>query len=462
MDNRKKSLTSAELMRKDKRHDKQSGHHTLETIAQSALELARRQGATQSAVRLGSGEGFTVKIRMGGVDTLEHQRDHSIVLTFYLGQRKASVSSSDIGANAIKHIVEKAYHMAKHTQPDPCHGLADVECMASKPLDLNLYHPWGLTPADAIKIALDCEEQARSLDQRIVNSEGVEIDSHQGKSVYANSHGFIGVRQTTHHSASCVLIAKQQGDMERDWSYTAARDPNDLLSMSMLAKQAVEKTLQRLAPQKIKTARMPVIFTPEVARSLLSTFIAAINGHNLYKKSSFLLDHLNQTVFNKNITIYEEPHLMKGLGSTYFDCEGVATTSKKIVQQGVLQSYCLDSYAARKLKLNSTANAGGVHNLFISCGEDNLPALIKKMHHGLVITELMGQGINLTTGDYSRGACGLFVDHGNIQHPVSGITIADNLKDMYANIAAVGNDIDRNSNIQTGSILIESMMVAGY
>jgi len=314
---------------------------------------------------------------------------------------------------------------------------------------------------EAIQLALQCENEARSLDKRIVNSEGASFASYDAFYVYANSHGFMGSEFGTKHNISCALVAESNGLMERDYSYSVARDFSNLKGIKTIAQEAVDRTISRLNPRKLSTCKVPVIFTAEIARGLIGRFVKAINGYSLYKKSSFLIDHLGKPVFSKQIRIYERPHLLKGLGSSAFDAEGVATYDKDFVKEGILQSYVLDHYSACQLGTQTTGNAGGVHNLFVESSDMDLSLLLKKMDTGILITELIGHGINLVTGDYSRGAFGFWVENGEIQYPVSEITIAGNLKDMFLNLVAVGNDIDTRGNVQTGSILLEEMMVAG-
>jgi len=432
----------------------------LQTIALETLNIAHTL-ASQAEIYVDIAKGFSVNVRMGHVDTLEYHHDRSLTLTLYVGHKKASVSSHDLRPDIIREMVNKGYHMATHMVDDPCHGLAEAALMAKHIPDLSLYHPSDITPAIAIKKALACEKQALSMDQRIVNSEGVTMNAHQSFSIYANSHHFIGSEKRSRYSQCCVLIAKENDKMERSYHYNVARNIKDLQTLSQLATCATKKTIKRLNPRKLKTMKTAVIFEAEVAHSLLSKFLAAINGYNLYKKASFLLDSLNQAVFAKHINLYERPYLPKGLGSRAFDNEGVATREQDFICNGILQQYMLDSYTARQLKRTTTANSGGIHNLIISHGQENLEALLKKMNRGVLVTELIGQGTNLVTGDYSQGVSGFFVENGDIQYPVSEITVAGNLKDIYAHIVAVGNDINLNNNIRTGSILIESMTIAG-
>lgn len=433
----------------------------LKDITTSALALAKKNGATQADIHASIDNGFIVTVRLGELDTVEHHHNKAIGLTVYFGKRKGSVTTSDTSKNAIHEAVNAACNIAKFTEEDPYSGLANPELMAKNITDLDLYHEWDMTPQKAIELALNCETYANSLDKRIKNSEGISISSHKDFSVYANSHGFLGMVPSTQHCVNYVLIAEENGQMERDSDYTAACDAKDLENFNCVAEKAVKSTILRLGSQKLVTQKAPVIFIPEVAKGLLATFIAAITGNQLYRKASFLLNHLGKPVFSKHVRIHEDPFVLKALGSAAFDSEGVATYKKDFIKDGILESYVLGSYAARKLKMKTTANADGIHNLFIENSEMDLTALLKKMDKGLLVTELIGQGINIVTGDYSRGAVGFWVENGKIQYPVSEITIAGNLRDMFLNLAAVGNDVDRRGNIKTGSILLEEMMIGG-
>lgn len=434
----------------------------LQDLTEKILKETKKQGATAAVVHTMQEEGFSVSVRMQETERVEYHRSKNISLTVYFGQKKASVSTSEIHQDAITDIVKKACSIAQYTQEDPCHGLPEAELMAKNMKDLDLYHPWDTTPEAAIEMALACEKQALAFDQRIVNSEGVEISTGKVYVAHGNSHGFLAVTPGTRHHAACALIAKEKGEMERDDGYTTARRYQDLKSMSELANLAAEKTIKRLGARKLTTRKVPVIFRHEISRGLIGAFLSAINGHRLYKKSSFLLDSLNQPIFPKIINIYENPFIPRGLGSSYFDGEGVATNAKKFIDQGILKSYLLDTYSARQMKLTTTGNAGGAHNLFVDATcPGGVYALCQKMGTGLLVTELMGQGINYVTGDYSRGASGFWVENGEIQYPVSEVTIAGNLKNLYANMVAVSDDVDVNSSTRVGSILLEEMMVAG-
>jgi PmbA protein len=434
----------------------------LRVLTETILKEAKNQGATETVVHAMQEEGFSVGVRMQEVERVEYHRNKNIGVTVYFDKRKASVTTSETSAESIKEMVKKACSIAQYTQEDSYSGLPDAELMAKNIRDLSIYHPWEIAPEAAINQALLCEKQALSVDKCITNSEGVDISTNKIHVAHGNSHGFLTAVSSTRHSASCVLIAEQNNEMERDSSYTTARDAGDLMDMNILASIAAEKTLKRLGARKLSTRKVPIIFKNEVARGLVKSFLSAINGHHLYKKSSFLLDHLDKKIFPSFVHIHENPFVLKGLASTCFDGEGVATSAKDFIKGGVLQSYILDVYAARKLNLHTTGNAGGVYNLFVdSTLSGGLSALCKQMGTGLLVTDLMGQGVNLVTGDYSRGASGFWVESGEIQYPVSEITIAGNLKEMFQNLIAISDDIDLNSSIHTGSILLEEMTIAG-
>jgi PmbA protein len=431
------------------------------TLVEQVLQAANRQGATSAEAAVSISSGFSTTVRMGDVETLEHNNDKSISLTVYFGKRSGSSSGSDFSPEAIHTLVEKACNIARFTEEDAYSGLADQALLAFDYPDLDLYHPWRITPQQGMEIALNCENIARATDRRITNSEGATLSTHENYFVYGNSHGFLGGYPSTLHSLSCVLIAKENNSMQRSYDYSDARDPKNLAKSEQIALTAVEKTVSRLNPQGLSTRQVPVIFAAEVARGLLSAFTSAVSGSQLYRKASFLVDHLGLSIFPQSINIDERPHLLGALGSAPFDSEGVSTRAKYFVKDGMLESYLLGSYSARKLDLKPTGNASGAHNLFINTTELDLPALLRKMDTGLLVTEVMGQGVNLVTGDYSRGASGFWVEKGEIQYPVEEITIAGNLKDMFKHIVAVANDVDPRGNIHTGSILLESMMVAG-
>jgi len=431
-------------------------------LTQFALEEAKRLGADGAEVGASIEKGYTVDVRMGAVDTLEYNKDKAFGVTVYSGKRKGSASTSDTSPEGIKEVIQAACDIAKYTSEDEFSGLPEKELLAfDYPKDLNLSHTWDLTPENAIKLAIDCEAFGRNIDKRITNSEGASISNSEAFQVCANSLGFIGSFPRSHHSISCVFVGEENGQMQRDYYYTIARDPADLEKPEDVAKKAAEKTLQRLAARKIKTCKAPVIFEANLAGSLISNFIAAIRGGNLYRKTSFLIDHLGKQIFPEFINICERPHLKKGIGSAPFDGEGVLTTDKNYINNGILESYVLSTYSARKLGMHSTGNAGGVHNLLIDTSDLDLNGLLKKMGTGFFVTDVMGHGVNILTGDYSRGASGFWVENGEIQFPVHEVTIAGNLRDMFLNIVAIANDVDRRGNFCSGSILIDEMTIAG-
>ncbi|OGT45106.1 MAG: metalloprotease PmbA [Gammaproteobacteria bacterium RIFCSPHIGHO2_12_FULL_41_20] len=434
----------------------------LKTIALTILQEASRLGASQAEVILHGSKGFSVTARQGDVETVEYNQDKSIEITVYLGKRCGSASLSDTRPEAIRAAVEAAHHIARFTDEDPYSGLAEPNELAFDCPEIDLFYPWSITVEQAIQLACDCEAKALAQDKRIINTEGVNIVTAEGSYVYANSLGFLGTYLATRHEISCVLIAKQQEQMQRDYSYTVACDSQLLDSIDIVAKQAAERTVRRLGAHRLSTRKAPVIFAAEEARSLLGHFVAAIQGGNLYRKSSFLLDHLNKPVFAPHIQIHEEPLLPKGLGSAPFDSDGVRTRPNIFIKDGILHNYALGTYSARKLNRMTTGNADGVHNLIVSTGEKTLSELLKTMHTGLLVTEMMGNGVNLVTGDYSRGVSGYWIENGEIQYPVQEITIAGKLQNIYGpRLVEIGTDIDTRGNIRTGSILIEEMIIAG-
>lgn len=432
-----------------------------EKTLKKILSWAKKEGATQAETTITAEDGFGVTVRNGELETVEYHKDKAVGISVYFDYRIGNVVATDMSEKSIKEALKKACQIAKKTQPDPCFGLADKELMAKNDPDLTQYYPWNITPKKAIQKAMEGEKIALSLDKRIVNSEGFSIVTVNRFAAYGNSHGFIASAPSTVHSMNCGMIAEMNGKMERDSDYTVARDANDLADIHLLAKSTVNLTVRRLNAKKIKTRTAPLIFDAGLATGFIGHFISAISGSNIYRKSSFLVDHLGRPIFPDFINIEERPYIPKGIGSATFDAEGVATRNQHFIKNGVLQSYVLNSYSARKLGLQTTANAGGVHNLMVNTGNLSTKELLKKMGTGLYITELIGSGVNLVTGDYSRGAVGLWIKNGEIQYPVSEITIAGNLKDMFKNIIAVGCDIDNRNNIQTGSILMDEMMIAG-
>jgi PmbA protein len=434
----------------------------LESIIAQALDDARARGATQAEAAVSQDTGLSVGVRLGEVETLEHQRDRSMGITVYFGQRKGSASTADFSADAVRATVAKACSIASFTAEDPCSGLADAAMMATATPALDLAHPWDLTADRAIEIAKTCESAALSFDQRINNSEGASLSSHQGLHVYGNSHGFVGGYPTTSHSLSCVVLAGTGEEMQRDYWYSSSRDWRELQDAEAIGRESARRTLARLGPRKLNTRRAPVLYVPELARGLIGHFVAAIRGSSQYRQSSFLLDSVGQQIFPSGFRVSERPHIPKALGSAPFDEEGVATRDREIVADGVLMGYVLSSYSARKLGLTTTGNAGGVHNLIVGANAaGGQSELLAALDTGLMVTELMGQGVNTVTGDYSRGAAGFWVEKGVVQFPVAEITIAGNLRDMLRGIVAVGDDIDTRGGVRVGSILLNELTIAG-
>lgn len=433
----------------------------LQEQVETILAEARRQGASACEVAVSAGQGLSTTVRQGEVETVEFNRDQGFGITLYVGQRKGSASTSATGIEAIRETVAAALAIAKHASEDECAGLADAALMARELPELDLYHPWSITPEQAVEQALACEAAAFAADTRIKNADGTSLNTHQGCRVYGNSHGFVGGYASTRHSLSCVMIAEGEGQMQRDYWYDVHRQGELLADAAGIGQRAAERAVSRLGARPVPTCEVPVLFAAELAGGLFSHLLAAISGGNLYRHSSFLEGALGQRLFPEWLTLDERPHLPRALGSAAFDGDGLATYAKPFVEKGELVSYVLGTYSGRKLGLPSTANSGGVHNLFVTHGDEDQQALIRRMGRGLLVTELMGQGLNLVTGDYSRGAAGFWVENGEIQFPVQEVTIAGNLRDMFRQIVAVGRDLERRGNICTGSVLIEKMTVAG-
>lgn len=433
----------------------------LEEQVERIIAEAKRQGASACEVSVSLEQGLSTTVRQREVETVEFNRDQGFGITLYVGQRKGSASTSASGDEAIRETVAAALAIAKHASEDDCAGLADAALMARELPELDLFHPWAITPEQAIERALVCEAAAFATDPRIKNADGTTLNTHQGCRVYGNSHGFVGGYASTRHSLSCVMIAEGEGQMQRDYWYDVSRQGEALADAAGIGRHAAERAVRRLGARPVPTCEVPVLFAAELATGLFGHFLAAISGGNLYRKSSFLEGALGQQLFPEWLSLDERPHLPRGLGSAAFDSDGLATYAKSFVERGELTSYILGTYSGRKLGLPSTANAGGVHNLFVSHGAEDQAALISRMGRGLLVTELMGQGLNLVTGDYSRGAGGYWVENGEIQFPVQEVTIAGNLRDMFRQILAVGSDLELRSNVRTGSVLIERMTVAG-
>ncbi len=441
--------------------DMQQRQEHLEQLMDDLLREAKKRGASAAEAGVSSDAGLSVTVRMGAPETIEHTRDNGLGVTVYFGHRKGSASTSDLSPQAVSETVEAACNFAKYTSEDPCAGLADASLMATDIPDLDLYHPWDMAVDEAIELGVSCESAARDEDARIVNSEGATLNSHGGLHVYGNTHGFVGGYPSSRHSLSCAVVGKEGESMQRDYWYTLARIGEELEHPESVGRVAAQRTLSRLGARRIATQQAPVIFQADVAVGLLRSFIGAIRGSALYRKASFLLDHLERQIFPAFVQIHEQPRLPRGLASAAYDNEGVATCNRTYIGDGVLQSYVLDSYAARKLGMQTTGNAGGVRNLRINSGQLDRQGLLQKMDRGLLVTELMGQGLNMVTGDYSRGVSGFWVEHGEIQFPVEEVTIAGNLKEMFMGLQEVGTDIETRSSVQTGSWLIDRMTVAG-
>lgn len=441
----------------------EAARRRLADIVEMALGLAKRLGASQSEAALGVSQGLSVTVRLGHVETVEHTRDKSLGVTVYFGKRSGSASTTDLSDAAVRDTVRAACAIAKHTAEDDCAGLAEPQFLAREFPELALYHPWNPGLDQTIARARECEAAARGEDPRIANSEGATLSTHAGLEVYGNSHGFRGTQAGTRHGLSVGVIAQDGAGMQRDYWYTVNRAPGKLESPESVGREAARRAVRRLGSRKLSTRTCPVLFEAPVASSLLSHFVSAVRGASLYRRASFLLDSLGKAVFAPGVRLHEQPHLLGALGSAGFDSEGVATRARDLVRDGVLEGYVLDSYSARKLTMQTTGNAGGVHNLTLDPLGDapDLPSLLRRMDTGLLVTELIGFGVNTVTGDYSRGAAGFWVEGGAIAYPVEEITVAGNLKDMFRDIVAIGADVDARGNLRTGSILIGSLTVAG-
>ncbi len=434
---------------------------TLQQLAEDVLKHARDKGATACEVDVSEGFGQSVGVRCDEVETIEFNRDKGIGITIYAGQRKGYASTSDFSPQALRETVEAALDIARFTAEDDCAGLADAALMARDCPDLDLYHPWALTVEDAIETARRCEQAAFDASPLVSNSEGASVSTQQAHFVSANSLGFMGGYPTSRHYISCSVIAGEQEAMQRDDWYTTRRCADELDDPALVGRIAGERAVARLGGRKVKTGEFPVLFEAPLAGGLLGSLVHAASGGALYRKSSFLLDQLGKRVMPEFVNISERPHIKRGLGSAAFDSDGVATYDREVVSGGILQGYFLSAYTARKLGMQTTANAGGSHNLIIEPGALDFAGLLARMGRGLLVTELLGHGVNYVTGDYSRGAAGYWVENGRIAYPVEEITIAGNLKEMLGDIVAVGNDVQVRGSKQTGSILIDRMTVAG-
>lgn len=438
-----------------------TGIDTLKERVAHVLDLARQLGASDAEASASFGAGLSVTVRLREVETLEYHRDQGIGLTVYFGRRKGSASTSDLSTEALEESVRRACGLAKFAAEDECAGLADADRLARSIPDLDLWHPWAIEPPQAIALATECEAAALDEDSRISNSEGASVGTSSGCSVYGNSNDFLEGYRTSNHSVSCAVVAAENGQMERDYEYTVARDPTELSSPANVGREAASRTLKRLGSTKLDTRPSPVLFPARLARGLVGHFLGAISGGAQYRKATFLLDSQDTPVFADLVSIDELPHLPKALASAAFDNEGVATHDRRLVEAGVVRDYVLGSYYARKLGRETTGNAGGIHNLVVSDTGQSFTDLLVQMDRGFLVSELMGQGVNTTTGDYSRGAAGFWVEGGEIQYPVNEITVAGNLRDMYRNIVAIGSDVDLRGGIRTGSVLVDGLTLAG-
>ncbi|MBS9423958.1 metalloprotease PmbA [Photorhabdus caribbeanensis] len=432
----------------------------LENAVSQALELAKA-GCDAAEVAVNKTTGISVSTRFGEIENVEFNSDGALGITVYHQQCKGSASSTDLSPDAIARTVQAAIDIARYTSQDPCAGPADKALLAFEAPDLDLFHPTELDADNAIELAARAEQAALQADKRITNTEGGSFNSHYGIRVFGNSHGMLQSYCSSRHSMSSCVIAELDGDMERDYAYTISRRFEDLESPEWVGQECARRALSRLSPRKLPTMKAPVLFAAEVATGLFGHLVGAISGSSIYRKSSFLLDHLGKQILPSWLTIEERPHLLAGLASSPFDSEGVSTSNRDIIKDGVLQTWLLTSYSARKLGMASTGHAGGIHNWCIAGQGQDFAGLLRQMGTGLVVTELMGQGVSAVTGDYSRGAAGFWVENGEIQYPVSEITIAGNLKDMWANMVTIGNDIETRSNIQCGSVLLPEMSIAG-
>jgi PmbA protein len=430
-------------------------------LVEIALKEAKLLGASQAEAAVSMDVGLSVSVRLGEVETVEYQRDRGMGVTVYFGTRKGSASTADLSPAGLRETVAKACSIARFTAEDPCAGLADLDTLATVIPDLQLSHPWDITPERACELALECEAAAMDVDGRITNSEGAGVSTHRGVRAYGTSHGFLAAYPGTVHSVSCAVLGTEGDAMERDYWYSTVRDWRELEEVASIGRRSGERAVRRLGARKLGTTKVPVLFSPDVARGLVSHYVGAIRGGSQYRRASFLLDAAGQQVFPDWFAISERPHLPKALASAPFDHEGVATSDRELVAGGVVLGYVLSTYSARKLGLRTTGNAGGTHNLIVAGRGRDFDGMLALMGRGLLVTELMGQGVNGVTGDYSRGAAGFWVEDGRIAHPVHEVTIAGNLKDMYRAIVDVGSDVDVRGGIRTGSILVEEMTVAG-
>ncbi|MGY6275915.1 metalloprotease PmbA [Methylomonas sp. MgM2] len=433
----------------------------LKNVVQQLLDEAKQQGATAAEAAFSVDNGLSVSARMGDVETIEYHCDQGIGVTVYFGRKKGAATTNDVSPDSLKETIKAACSIARHASEDEYAGLPDPDLLATEFPDLDLNHPWSIDAEKAIELAIECEDAARNYHKAITNSEGASVNTHRGTRVFGNSMGFLQGYQSTRHSISCSVLGGTSDAMQRDYWYSVSRNPALLESARDVGEKAAKRTVARLGARSLNTRQCPVLFAPEMAAGLVGAFLGAISGSSLYRKASFLLDSLETQVMPGFARIHEQPQMVGGLGSANYDAEGVATQTRDIVSNGILRSYILSTYSGRKLGMKSTGNAGGVHNIVVEAGENDFDGMLKLLGTGLLVTELMGQGVNRVTGDYSRGASGFWVENGVIQYPVQEITIAGNLKSMLRNLVAVGNDVDLRGNIRVGSILLDQMAIAG-
>lgn len=439
----------------------QKSRDDIATLLEKILDIAKKKGATDAAVSVGYDRGFSVDVRMQEVDTLAFNEGRSINLTIYDGKRMGRASSTDASDASIEIMVDAAMDIARVSAEDACYGLAEKELLCTEFKELDLYHPWPIHTEEALKMALDCEAQALAMDARIINSDGASVATHDACRGYANTNGAFGIEMGSNHSIYCALLAQDNDKFQRDYEYSSSRFPEQLLTPDAVAAQAVENTIGKLGARKIKTQKAPVIFSNRLSAGLIGHLTSAISGGNLYRNDSFLLDSIGEKIFPDFVHIYEQPFLKGGLRSANFDTDGVQTRENKIVRDGVIEQYILGVYTARRLGMQTTANGGGVRNLSVDASDAGVQSLMKKMGTGFLVTDVMGQGVNGLTGDYSRGACGYWIENGTIAFAVEEVTIAGNLRHMYQNIIGIGADVNPNFSTRCGAILIEEMMIAG-
>lgn len=441
--------------------DKNALESSLKEVAVRTVELAQKLGATQTEVGTSADEGLGVTVRMGDIESVERHANRGIGITVYCDGSKGSASTTEFSDASIDATVRKALSIASYTESDKDAGLADSELMGSAEAELDLYHEWNLEVDAATELALEAEDAARGADARISNSEGATVSTDCGYRAYANSHGFVGGHATSSHALSCSVIAGGEDELERDYWVSSARAPDDLMAAADVGKKAAERATARLGSQQVATCKVPVIYPAELARGLLGHCVSAVSGRSLYRRASFLLDSIGRQLFPEFVSIEEQPHLPRAFGSALFDGDGVQTRSRQLIEAGRLTGYVLSAYSARRLGMATTGNAGGIHNLIVEPNAGDLSSMIRDIKQGFVVGELLGQGVNIVTGDYSRGAAGFWVEDGEITGPVSEVTIAGSLADIYSSIELIGSDVDTRGVIRTGSVLVGAMTVAG-